>query len=56
MKKIVKRPMKLNAETVRNLRSTDLGGVRGGLICSEPSCHICDTMAPDCLTTSNTTF
>ncbi len=47
----------LSAETLRVLNTQDLSRAHGGLICSEnPSCQRCDTIEPDCMTTSNTTF
>lgn len=59
--------LKLGAQTLRHLTAAQLAGAQGGgrtqsgdacgLICSEnPSCQRCDTIAPDCLTTSSTTF
>lgn len=44
-----RRRLKLRREVVAQLaviQRDQLGAVRGGLVCSEPSCHVCDTIKP----------
>lgn len=41
-----RRRLKLRREIVAQLSTVQLGVVRGGYVCSEPSCHICDTIKP----------
>jgi hypothetical protein len=41
-----RRRLKLRREVVAVLSAVQLGAVRAGLVCSDPTCHICDTIKP----------
>lgn len=46
MKKRITRTLRLASETIRTLRTVDLTRAIGGVMCSDPTCHNCDTIDP----------